>query len=94
MSLLSTKLFIPLPRQNQVLRERLILRLEEGVKQGRPLLLVSATAGFGKTTLASTWLQRMAPDWRVAWLSLDDGDNDPVLFARYLQASLQKTEPG
>ena len=92
-SLLSTKLFIPPPRLNQVARERLILRLNDGVRDFRPLILVSAQAGFGKTTLVSAWLSQMDSGWSTAWVSLDEGDNDPVLFVRYLAAGLQKAAP-
>lgn len=92
-SLLSTKLFIPPPRLNQVARERLILRLNDGVRDFRPLILVSAQAGFGKTTLVSAWLHQVETGWSTAWVSLDEGDNDPVLFVRYLAAGLQKAAP-
>ncbi|RPJ37874.1 MAG: hypothetical protein EHM21_17655, partial [Chloroflexi bacterium] len=90
--LLSTKLFIPMPRINQVPRERLILRLNDGVRRGCGLILVSASAGFGKTSLISAWLRQMEPDWSIAWVSLDEGDNDPALFVRYLSAGMQKAD--
>lgn len=90
--LLSTKLFTPAPRPNRVDRERLIRRLDDGLKNGRALILVSAPAGFGKTTLVSDWLHQLEPTWPVAWVSLDEGDNDPVLFLRYLIAGLQKVD--
>jgi LuxR family maltose regulon positive regulatory protein len=93
---LATKLYIPPPRPNVVLRPRLIERLNEGLRQnqgfGRKLTLISAPAGFGKTTLVSEWVagcERLEPTVRVAWLSLDEGDNDPARFLAYLVAALQ-----
>jgi LuxR family maltose regulon positive regulatory protein len=91
--LLTTKLRIPSPRPNLVPRPRLVHRLEEGLRLGRKLTLISAPAGFGKTTLLSEWVHGMeaahtsAP--RIAWLSLDEGDNDPSRFLAYLVAALQ-----
>ncbi len=85
--ILATKLYIPPPRPKIVPRPRLIERLNEGLSSGRRLTLISASAGFGKTTLVSEWLvgcQRPA-----AWLSLDEGDNDPIRFLAYLVAALQ-----
>ena len=83
--ILATKLYIPRLRPNVVLRPRLLERLNEGLY--RKLTLISAPAGFGKTTLVSEWLagcQRPA-----AWLSLDEGENDPTRFLSYLVAALQ-----
>ena len=89
MSILTTKLHIPPLLSKHVLRPRLIERLEESAH--RRLVLVSAAAGFGKTTLVSEWIthsQRPA-----AWLSLDEGDNDPARFLLYLIAALQRIQP-
>jgi LuxR family maltose regulon positive regulatory protein len=88
--LLTTKLYAPLPRPSLVSRPRLTERLDEGLRLGRKLTLVSAPAGFGKTTLVSAWVRavRESP-LRVAWLSLDEGDNDPARFLAYLAATLQ-----
>jgi LuxR family maltose regulon positive regulatory protein len=89
---LATKLYIPPPRPKIVLRPRLIERLNEGLSSGRKLTLISASAGFGKTTLVSEWVagcERLEPKVRVAWLSLDEGDNDPARFLIYLVAALQ-----
>jgi LuxR family maltose regulon positive regulatory protein len=115
--ILATKLYIPPPRPNVVLRPRLSERLNKGLY--RKLTLISAPAGFGKTTLLSEWVaslgsrdlglgargaasssmalassnslaphsQPLTP--RVAWLSLDEGDNDPTRFLAYLVAALQ-----
>src|SRR5512143_3386075 len=87
---LATKLYIPPPRPRIVLRSRLIERLNEGL-HGK-LTLISAPAGFGKTTLVSEWIagcERLDPKVRVAWLSLDEGDSEPFRFLSYLVAALQ-----
>jgi LuxR family maltose regulon positive regulatory protein len=83
--LLSTKLYIPPTRPQLVLRPRLIERLNESLH--RKLTLISAPAGFGKTTLVSEWIASSTRP--VAWLSLDEGDNDPTRFLAYLVAALQ-----
>ena len=92
--ILATKLYIPPPRAKIVLRPRLIERLNDGMH--RKLTLISAAAGFGKTTLVSEWIASLTPGPSptgrgepVAWLSLDEGDNDPTRFLAYLVASLQ-----
>jgi LuxR family maltose regulon positive regulatory protein len=85
--LLATKLYIPPPRPNVVLRLRLIERLNEGLRS--KLTLISAPAGFGKTTLVSAWLAGC--ERPAAWLSLDEGDSDPIRFLTYLSAALQTT---
>jgi LuxR family maltose regulon positive regulatory protein len=86
---LATKLFIPPPRPNAVLRADLIARLNAGL-HGR-LTLISAPAGFGKTSLVASWLRHT--QFKAAWLSLDDGDNDPVRFLTHLVAALQTIAP-
>ena len=88
--ILATKLYAPPPRPNVVVRSRLIKKLNEGLHH--KLTLVSAPAGFGKTTLVSEWVAdcgRLDPKVQVAWLSLDEGDNDPTRFLTYLVAALQ-----
>jgi LuxR family maltose regulon positive regulatory protein len=90
--LLFTKLYIPPPRPNIVLRPRLVERLNEGLAAGRKLALISASAGFGKTTLVGEWIANC--ERPVAWLSLDEGDNDPVRFLSYLVAALQTIKAG
>jgi LuxR family maltose regulon positive regulatory protein len=100
--LLQTKLYIPPTRPKLVSRPRLIERLNEvlprqsaSLSEGRfarKLTLISAPAGFGKTTLVSEWAQamgRVSPPIAVAWLSLDEGDNDPTRFLTYFIAALQ-----
>jgi LuxR family maltose regulon positive regulatory protein len=85
--ILATKLYVPPPRPDIVLRPRLIERLNEGLAAGRKLTIISASAGFGKTTLISEWIT--FGKWPVAWLSLDEGDNDLTRFLTYLVAALQ-----
>ncbi|MBK7316844.1 LuxR C-terminal-related transcriptional regulator [Candidatus Villigracilis affinis] len=86
-TILATKLYTPLPRPKIVLRPRLIERLNEGLSSGRKLTLISASAGFGKTTLVSEWIA--CCERPVTWLSLDEGDNDPARFLIYLVTALQ-----
>ncbi len=83
----ATKLYIPPPRAKIVLRPRLIEQLNEGLSSGCKLTLISASAGFGKTTLVSEWVAGCEKP--VAWLSLDEGDNDPARFLIYVIAALQ-----
>ena len=83
--ILATKLYIPPLRPKVVFRPRLIERLNEGLH--RKLTLISAPAGFGKTTLVSEWVAGC--ERPSAWLSLDEGDNDPTRFLAYLVAALQ-----
>jgi LuxR family maltose regulon positive regulatory protein len=92
--ILATKLNIPPPRAKIVLRPRLIERLNEGLSAGRKLTLISASAGFGKSTLVSEWVAGCGRP--VAWLSLDEGDNDLAGFLTYLVAALKtiKVEVG
>ena len=91
--LLETKLHIPRWRRSLVARPRLSERLSRGAESA--LTLVSAPAGFGKTTLLAEWLAVAAADERsVAWLSLDQRDNDPALFWTYLVAALNTGVPG
>jgi len=85
--ILATKLYVPAPRPKAVLRPRLIERLNEGLFAGRKLTLISAAAGFGKTTLVSEWVAGCGRP--VAWLSLDAGDNDAARFLTYFIAALQ-----
>ena len=112
-SLLETKLHIPTPRPGLVRRPRLLDRMDAGLE--RKLTLLSAPAGFGKTTLLSEWIANLRvaradsrgtaarspnedqkPDLqqRVAWVSLDEGDNDPVRFWSYVIAALARLQPG
>ena len=91
--LLETKLHVPRWRRGLVARPRLSERLNRGAESA--LTLVSAPAGFGKTTLLTEWLAAAPADGRsVAWLSLDQRDNDPVLFWTYLVAALKTAAQG
>ncbi len=91
--LLSTKLFLPAPRPTLVPRPRLTARLNEGLSG--PLTLVSAPAGSGKTTLLSEWrASEHSRTYALAWLSLDQNDNDPVRFLTYLIAAVATVRPG
>jgi LuxR family maltose regulon positive regulatory protein len=91
--LLATKLFIPPTRPELVHRPRLIERLNESAHPNCKLTLISTPAGFGKTTLVSEWVQSVdgtTPPIAIAWLSLDEGDNDPARFLAYLIAALNQ----
>ncbi|OGC89374.1 MAG: hypothetical protein A2W25_10545 [candidate division Zixibacteria bacterium RBG_16_53_22] len=83
--LLRTKLYIPRRRTNIVPRPHLVERINSSLE--KKLTLISAPAGFGKTTLLSEWLSKCPR--RVTWLFLDEGDNDPTQFWAYFMASLQ-----
>ena len=88
--LLATKLYLPHPPPGFVARPRLVEALHQGLTRG--LVLVCAPAGFGKTSLLADWArQRQRP---VAWLSLDQGDNDPARFWRHVVAALDRMRPG
>jgi LuxR family maltose regulon positive regulatory protein len=87
--LLRTKLYRPRVTDDFVTRPRLLDRLERGLQ--RKLIVVTAPAGYGKTTLIASWLQ--ASTLPVAWLSLDEGDNDLLLFLRYVIAALHTIVP-
>ncbi len=89
--MLSTKLNIPPTHPQTVLRSRLIERLQDGLKYS--FILVSAPAGFGKTTLLSEWAHREKAKIRIAWLSIDQGDNDPTRFWNYFIAALRTLQP-
>ena len=88
--LLQTKLYLPPLRPQLVPRARLRERLDAGLRQGRRLTLVCAPAGFGKTTLITAWLYETTRE--LAWLSLDEGDSDPIRLLTYLIAALQQVD--
>lgn len=90
--ILATKLYIPSSRPGVVSRPRLIERLNDGLAKGGRLSLISASAGFGKTTLISEWITGCGRP--AAWLSLDEGDSDPTRFITYLIAALQTLKDG
>ncbi len=88
-TILATKLYLPRLRPNVVSRPHLIERLSAGLH--RKLTLISAPAGFGKTTLVSEWIK--GSKRASAWLSLDEGDNDPIRSLTYLVGALQTISP-
>lgn len=93
LSLLETKLYRPQWRSGRVSRPRLVKRLQEGMD--RKLTLISAQAGFGKTTLLTEWLaaDALRLQQRVGWVSLASSDNDPTLFWAYVITALQQVRP-
>lgn len=97
--LLATKLFVPPPVKSLVIRPRLLEKLNGCLQPRCRLTLVSAPAGFGKTTLVSTWADGLKslddrPSPITAWLSLDEGDNNPVVFWSYIITALQAQNKG
>jgi LuxR family maltose regulon positive regulatory protein len=92
--LVESKLFLPEPRGEAVARTRLMELLDRG-RTGK-LTLVSAPAGFGKTTLLARWLTTSAArgDRAVAWLSLEEADSQPARFWTYLATAIQRAVPG
>ncbi len=95
--LLATKLFIPPPVKNLVMRPRLLDKLDEGLHPDCRLTLVCAPAGFGKTTLVGSWIANLSFTEKppsIAWLSLDDRENDTVLFWSYIISALQTIKDG
>ncbi len=94
--LLEIKITNPPRPAGLINRSRLLDQIEKGPTPARgyprKLILISAPAGFGKTTLALQWTERW--EGRTAWYSLDESDNDPCLFWTYFISALQKIEPG
>lgn len=90
--LLATKFHIPPWRDAGVSRPRLLERLTTGLHENRKLALVSAPAGYGKTTLVTDWFHSMAGKLWVAWLSLNEADNDPEQFMCYWLAAFQQAD--
>src|SRR5215475_9435149 len=88
--LLATKLHVPRPPAGFVPRPRLTAQLDDG--RSRRLTLVCAPAGSGKTALLAAWAAGGRQP--VAWLSLDEGDNDPARFWRHVAAALERARPG
>ena len=90
-ALLATKFYVPPARANLVDRPRLLNKLKTALKYN--LVLVCAPAGFGKTTLISEWVRNVQPEIYASWLSLDEGDNDPVRFWEYFISAIQNLQP-
>jgi LuxR family transcriptional regulator, maltose regulon positive regulatory protein len=96
-TVLSTKLFAPSRRLGLVARPRLVGRLDAALDSHGRLSLISAPAGFGKTTLVGSWIDecvRRDPAARIAWLSLDKGDNDLPRLLTHMVAALQVVDEG
>ena len=89
--ILANKLYIPPPPSKVVVRPRLVKQLTEGVITGHKLTLISAPAGFGKSTLVSEWIVNCGQ--QVAWLSLDENDNNAERFLIYVISTLQTVSP-
>ncbi len=87
--LLSTKLFVPPASSSALVRPRLLARLNDGLAGS--VTLIAAPAGFGKSTLLSQWLEVCSH--KIAWLSLDESDSDPVRFTQYLLTALHQALP-
>ena len=90
--LLATKLHVPAIGAQLVQRTALLDALSAG--RSRKLTLLSAPAGWGKTTVLAQWALAVGEDQRFGWLSIDHSDNDPVWFWMYVIAALQKVSPG
>ena len=90
-ALIGTKLHPPCVRGNLVSRPRLSELLDAGLRPGCHLILISAPAGYGKSTLAAAWLTGL--DTSQAWLSLEETENEPVRFLAYLGAALARPAP-
>jgi LuxR family maltose regulon positive regulatory protein len=88
--LLASKLYVPPLRSNLVSRPRLMQRISDGLLSKRKLTLISAPAGFGKTTLVIAWLKQIHHP--AAWLSLEEADNDLSRFLAYLTAAFQQVD--
>lgn len=95
--LLATKYYVPPLRPSYISRPQLLARLDECLRPGCKLALVCAPPGSGKTALLSDWVtglsQHPENPLKVAWLSLDEDDNQPVRFIVYLIAALQSVDP-
>ena len=94
--LLATKLFIPPVSNDSVRRLDLIARLDEGLRLGRCLTLITAPPGFGKTTLTTNWIAAnpYREGQQYCWLSLEESDNDPAQFWTYFLSALQTGKAG
>ena len=91
--LLRTRFLVPLPSHTLIARPSLMASLNAGLQ--KRVILVSAAAGFGKTTLLSMWVRSFIPDHPpVAWITLDKGDNMPARFWAYVLTALEQCQPG
>src|SRR5207244_3404656 len=92
MPLLMTKLRVPPASQRLVARARLLELVDRAME--RKLTLVSAPAGFGKTSLLREWVHQRQAKSPIAWVSLDEGDNDQARFWAYVIAALEAAQAG
>ena len=90
-ALLAAKLRRPTAPRHWTPRPALVARLNAGLEAGRPLALIAAPAGYGKTTLAAAWVEQLGRP--AAWLTLDEADDDPLRFFTYFLAALQEVDP-
>jgi LuxR family transcriptional regulator, maltose regulon positive regulatory protein len=92
---LQSKFSIPAVRRQAVIRPELLVHLDEVCEAQAKLALVSAPAGYGKTSLVTTWIRQVStrPDFHVAWLTLEAADDDPARFWNYSLVSLQTIAP-
>lgn len=89
--LIATRWRAPFAAEHCIVRPRLMEVLEQ---RARRLTLIHGPAGFGKTTLALQWRSRLCDEGKpVAWLSMDEGDNDPLRFLAYLIEAIRSAEP-
>src|SRR5512137_2976376 len=101
-TILRTKFFPPPPHRYLITRPRLLNKLNDAFCPETRLTLVCAPAGFGKTTVVTEWLSQITSDHlagtggsgvKVAWITFDEADNDPIRFWRYIVAALQGIDP-
>ena len=85
--LLETKFHIPIWHSDGLIRPRLLDQLETGLTEQRKLTLIAAPAGYGKTSLITSWLRSFTGSTRKIWLSLEKNDNDPARFLSYWAAA-------
>ena len=90
-ALLAAKFHRPAAPHHAVPRPALVARLNGGLAARRPLTLIAAPAGYGKTPLAAEWVAGLGRP--VAWLALDEADDDPLRFCTYFVAALQRVHP-
>ncbi|WP_322488660.1 hypothetical protein [Chloroflexus sp.] len=90
-TLLISKITPPRPTPSAIARPHLVARLNEELAEQRRLSLIAAPAGYGKTTLTATWAAQCSCP--IAWLALDETDDDPIRFGLYFVAALQRIQP-
>ena len=94
-TLLAIKFHIPSSRMGMIARPRLLEQPNTGRNEGHKLTIVSAPAGYGKTTLVADWLTSLTGNGDgagISWLSLEEVDNDPIRFMRYFLGAFQQID--